>query len=182
MQIKDNILLDQLKTEESASFEVLYKFYFASIASFVRKNSGTNEDAQDIFQESVVILLEKVRKQDFVLTSSINTYLYAIAKNIWYKRLRTHKYFTLDDTEKFHFGTESFFVELDDEKSKEDLVQSWLSKITENCQKILKAIYFYEVSMDGLMKKMGWKNKHTAANQKYKCIQQIKKEKDNHFI
>jgi hypothetical protein len=26
------------------------------------------------------------------------------------------------------------------------------------------------------MIKMGWKNKHTAANQKYKCIEQIKRE------
>jgi hypothetical protein len=25
---------------------------------------------------------------------------------------------------------------------------------------------------------MGWKNKHTAANQQYKCIQQVKKQKD----
>jgi hypothetical protein len=31
--------------------------------------------------------------------------------------------------------------------------------------------------MDSLMVKMGWKNKHTAANQKYKCMEQVKKEK-----
>jgi hypothetical protein len=26
------------------------------------------------------------------------------------------------------------------------------------------------------MQQMGWKNKHTASNQKYKCVQMLKKE------
>jgi len=30
--------------------------------------------------------------------------------------------------------------------------------------------------MESLMIQMGWKNKHTADNQKYKCVQQVKKE------
>jgi len=54
MQLENTILLEKLKNEESTSFELLYKFYFSSIVSFVRKNSGTNEDAGDIFQESYV--------------------------------------------------------------------------------------------------------------------------------
>jgi hypothetical protein len=32
--------------------------------------------------------------------------------------------------------------------------------------------------MSSLMQKMGWKNKHTAANQQYKCLQQVKKQRD----
>jgi hypothetical protein len=51
-------------------------------------------------------------------------------------------------------------------------------KITRHCQNILKALFFYEVPMDNLMVKMGWKNKHTASNQKHKCIQQIKNVKE----
>jgi len=178
MQFEDTILLDKLKTEDNTSFELLYKFYFPSIASFVKKNSGTNEDAEDIFQEAVVVLLTKVRRKDFILTSSMNTYLYGIAKNIWFKRLRSHTYLTLDDHEISYDETEIFLAKLDDEKSKEVLIHGWLSKISKNCQWILKAIYFYEESMEGLIKKMGWKNKHSASNQKYKCIQQVKKEKD----
>jgi len=53
-----------------------------------------------------------------------------------------------------------------------------LLKITRNCQNILRALFFYEEPMDKLMAKMGWKNKHTAGNQKHKCIQQIKNVKE----
>jgi hypothetical protein len=45
-----------------------------------------------------------------------------------------------------------------------------------HCRNLIKAIFFYRVSMERLMVKMGWKNKHTAANQQYKCIQQLKRQ------
>jgi RNA polymerase sigma factor (sigma-70 family) len=173
--ISDNVLLDKLKTEESSSFKLLYKFYFPTIASYINQNLGNNEDAEDIFQEAIIILLEKVRQPDFVLTSSLKTYLYAVAKNLWLKRLRDNKIAIVGD-ELFltTYKTETETIEIEPEKSKEEKVANWLLKITRNCQNILKALFFYEVPMDSLMVKMGWKNKHTASNQKHKCIQQIK--------
>lgn len=118
-----------------------------------------------------------ISQGDFVLTSSLKTYLFAIAKNLWLKRLRDNKLLPVADLEKYQQETETFFVETHPEKTKEDKLNSWLSKITANCQRILKAIFFYNEPIDSLMKKLGWKNKHTAANQQYKCIQQVKKAK-----
>jgi RNA polymerase sigma factor (sigma-70 family) len=171
--ISDNTLLDQLKAEKSSSFELLYKFHFPSVAAYVKQNSGNDEDAEDIFQETIIVLLQKVRQPDFVLTSSLKTYLYAVAKNLWLKRLRDNKIKIVDgEFSLTTYGTE--IIEFEPEKSQEEKVENWLQKITRNCQNILKALFFYEEPMENLMTKMGWKNKHTASNQKYKCIQQIK--------
>jgi RNA polymerase sigma factor (sigma-70 family) len=175
--ISDSTLLDKLKTEDSSTFELLYKFYFPSVASYIKQNLGNNEDAEDIFQEAIIVLLQKVRQPEFVLTSSLKTYLYAVAKNLWLKRLRDNK-IKIKDTEltPANYATEAF--ELEPEKSREEKVENWMLKITRNCQNILKALFFYEVPMNNLMVKMGWKNKHTASNQKHKCIQQIKNVKE----
>ena len=89
--VTDDILLVQLKTGDNASFQLLYKFYFPSVASYVKQNMGNTEDAEDIFQEAILVLLQKVRQPDFILTSALKTYLYAIAKNLWLKRLRKNK-------------------------------------------------------------------------------------------
>ena len=178
--ISDNTLLDKLKAEDRSSFELLYKFYFPSVASYIKRNLGNNEDAEDIFQEAIIVLLHKVRQPDFVLTSSLKTYLYSVAKNLWLKRLRDNKLIHVTNQmqlEAFQNESEVFMVELYPEKSKEQQVQRWLEKITANCQRILKAIFYHHELMDSLMVKMGWKNKHTAANQKYKCMEQVKKEK-----
>ena len=177
--IFDNTLLDQLKAEESSSFELLYKFYFPSIASYIIGNSGNKEDAEDIFQEAIIVVLQKVRQPDFVLTSSFKTYLYAVAKHLWLKRLRDNKINIIDNGLSLTvYETETEAFELEAEKSKEEKIDNWLQKITRNCQNILKALFFYEEPMSSLMVKMGWKNKHTASNQKHKCIQQIKNEKE----
>ncbi len=177
--ISDNVLLDQLKVGESSSFKLLYKFYFPTVASYVKQNHGNNEDAEDIFQETIIVLLQKIRQPDFILTSSLKTYLYAVAKNIWLKRLRDNRIKIADNEINLAISkTETNEFELITEKSREEKVENWLLKITRNCQNILKALFFYEVPMDNLMIKMGWKNKHTASNQKHKCIQQIKKEKE----
>lgn len=170
----DSILLDKLITEDSSSFELLYKFYFPSVASYIKQNQGNNEDAQDIFQEAIIVLLQKVRTPDFVLTSSLKTYLYAISRNLWLKRLRDNK---IKFVEINDFDCEMEQFEIEQEKSNDEKVNSWLTRITENCQRILKAIFYYQEPMSSLMQKMGWKNKHTAANQQYKCIQQVKREK-----
>ena len=153
-----------------------FKFYFPSISSYIKQNHGNSEDAEDIFQEAMIVLLQKVRQPNFILTSSLKTYLYAIAKNLWLKKLRDNKLNLVDSEFSLtNFATDTF--EIEPEKSREEKVENWLLKITRNCQNILKAIFFYEVPMDNLMVKMGWKNKHTASNQKHKCIQQIKKYK-----
>jgi RNA polymerase sigma factor (sigma-70 family) len=175
--ISDNILLDNLKNEDNTSFEILYKFYSPSIATFVTQNIGSTEDAEDIFQEAVIVLLQKVRQADFVLTSSLKTYLFAIAKNLWLKRLRDNKLISIDNFERYQQESEALAFELQTEPTKEEKITAWLAKITKNCQSILKAIFFYKEPMGSLMQKMGWKNKHTVANQQYKCIQQLKKEK-----
>ena len=178
--ITDDLFIEQIRSEENTSFELLYKFYFPSIAYHIKQNAGSKEDAEDIFQEAIVVLLQKVRQDNFILTSSLKTYLFAIAKNLWLKRLRDEELVSLEDEDLVLVlpGAEAeiFEIETQLEKSDEQKVQTWLEKITENCQRILKAIFFYEEPMDSLMKKMGWKNKHTAANQKYKCIEQVKKE------
>lgn len=176
--LTDSILIDKLKNEENSSFQLLYKFYFPHISSYIKRNNGTIEDAEDIFQEAILVLLQKVRHPEFVLTSTLKTYLYAIAKNLWLKRLRDNKFITSNISEHNDFGTETFTIELQPEKPKEEKVISWLNKITIHCQQLLIALFFHNEPMDKLMIKMGWKNKHVAANQQYKCIQQVKKEKE----
>ena len=59
--LADDILLVQLKAGDSDSFQLLYKIYFPSVASYIKRNMGNTEDAEDIFQEAILVLLQKGR-------------------------------------------------------------------------------------------------------------------------
>ena len=176
--IPDEDLIDSLKKETGAAFAILYKKHFGVVASYVKRNNGSTADAEDIFQETIIVFLHKTRRPEFQLQASIKTYLYSIAKHLWLKRLRDDKNLRHDTFNPEFSESESFEFELEPEPSREQHIENWLTKITSRCQQIIKAIFFYHIPMEMLMKKMGWKNKHTAANQQYKCIQQIKKVKD----
>lgn len=167
-KIPEKDLLILLKQGNSKAYTYLYDQCFPAISRYIRQNSGNMQDAGDIFQEAVLILLEKLRTSDFVLTASMSTYLFAIARNLWLKQLRENKY-RLASAE---------LPELPEEQEQESPylhhLPGWLGKITSYCQQLLTAIFFKNTPINTLMHKMGWKNKHTAAQQRYKCLMQIK--------
>jgi len=169
-------LLQRLKREDSAAFALLYDFYYPQVAAYIQQNSGSLADAEDIFQETIVVLLQKLRMPGFTLTAGLQTYLYAIARNLWLKKLRDEKRLAVriqDAPAPLH---EPHEPALHPEKTTEEKLASLLLRITHNCRRVLRAIFLYHEGMDSLMKRMGWKNRHTAANQQYKCIQQARRE------
>jgi hypothetical protein len=60
-KIAEEALLQRLKREDSASFALLYDFYFPQVAAYIQQNNGSLADAEDIFQETIIALLQKVR-------------------------------------------------------------------------------------------------------------------------
>jgi DNA-directed RNA polymerase specialized sigma subunit len=50
-----------------------------------------------------------------------------------------------------------------------------LQKLGENCQRILRLFYFEKKSMEVIAQEMEYTNAENAKNQKYKCLQQLKK-------
>jgi len=171
---QDNLLLTGLRSNDTKSLSSLYSEYYAVVARYIKQNSGTDEDAEDIFQEAIVVLLQKIKKPEFTLTAPLKYFLLAISKNLWLKRLRTHKQSTTD-TNRLRENYLFILSNHDDDGVKTSRIDTWLQNITIHCQGILKALFFYNEPMDRLMQKMGWKNKHTASNQKYKCLEQLKK-------
>ena len=61
----------------------MYKEFFPSIRYLIKTNAGLEEDAEDIFQEALYIILKKISEEDFELSSSFLTYLYSISKNLF---------------------------------------------------------------------------------------------------
>jgi DNA-directed RNA polymerase specialized sigma24 family protein len=81
-------LISQLKNGSSDAYIALYQKSYPSVEKFIVNNSGTVDDAKDIFQDTLLVLFKKVREDNFELTASVKTYIIAISKNLWCKKLR----------------------------------------------------------------------------------------------
>lgn len=174
MTTNDNQTLAGLRNKDRESYSILYRFYYPMVQSFVLKNNGSIHDAEDIFQETVIVLLEKVPMDDFELTSSLKTYIYSISSNLWLKRLREAK--RMSNIEVKEVLDELHGTGVAKEHEQQRKVSTLMSKISAHCQRLLNMIFFRNKNIVQIVEEQGYTNIHTAQNQKYKCIQQLKKE------
>src|SRR5258708_28379749 len=66
----------------------LYQQYSESTGSFIIHYGGSQQDAEDVFQETVVSIIEIVKKGKYRMEASIKTFLVSVAKNIWLNELK----------------------------------------------------------------------------------------------
>jgi RNA polymerase sigma factor (sigma-70 family) len=176
----DKETLNGLKTSDNKAYEILYKFYYPSVKNFICKNNGGEADAKDVFQETLIVLLDKVPKEEFNLTSSLKTYIFAISSNIWLKRLRDSSKMVKTDLfiyEKYLIDFEE--AETENQKATYKKANNIFSRVTNKCKVLLKAIFYDEKNIDAVTKEFGYTNKHNAQNQKYKCLEQARKGIEN---
>ncbi|GCC51306.1 sigma-70 family RNA polymerase sigma factor [Chryseotalea sanaruensis] len=174
--VTDDKSITALQNRNNAAYNLLYTFYYPGIEKFVKQNSGTPADAEDVFQETIMVLLEKVPKKDFVLTSSIKTYITAIAHNIWLKRLRDAKQITrLELNYELEDMTLAEWEQHEEKITQRNLLQRIFDKLTRHCVVFLTKTFLSGASREQLMEEMGYKNAHTFDNQKYKCLEQARK-------
>jgi RNA polymerase sigma factor (sigma-70 family) len=70
-----------IETNEREKIKNWYRLYYPMVRKLVMGNGGSKEDAEDVFQESIIVLLEKTRDKTFKLTSKESTYVHSIAQN-----------------------------------------------------------------------------------------------------
>jgi RNA polymerase sigma factor (sigma-70 family) len=179
----DRKTLAGLRNKDNRAYEILYKFYFPVVESFILKNSGNRQDARDIFQETILVLLHKVPTEDFELTSSLKTYLFSISSNLWLKRLRQARQMHTSSGDVLAHGSAhgpaaavEMACELHEEPTPAEKVMGFLSRITLRCQTLLKAIFFLRKDIHTITRENGYTSVHNAQNQKYKCLEQARRE------
>lgn len=89
MTMQQNLLAELQQSNIEKPVRDLYNLYFENVIAQVCANGGNREDGADIFQEAVLIFIEKVKTGIFRGESSIKTFLIAIARNMWLFELRT---------------------------------------------------------------------------------------------
>jgi RNA polymerase sigma factor (sigma-70 family) len=178
--IDDNIDISLLKDGNAAAFQKLYKTVFPPCAHLVINNNGTMRDARDLFQESLMVLVKNLRKENFELSCSIKTYLYSIMRNLWLKQLNRHKKGGLSLEIDEPSDMEYIIIqkdELEEKKEKEthlNLVESILKDFKEDCKAILMAFYFKKLSMKEIAKQLNYTDQFVRVK-KVRCMNALKK-------
>ncbi len=180
--IKQEVLLNGLKENDKQSIDFIYESCFPMVRNLVQKNNGSLENAEDLFQEAIIVLYQNLlSRKDFFLTCSISTYLYEVSRRLWLKHLNKNgKTIHIDNTTTDFLVEKIVDVKPDIEEheqfdSRLQNLQTAMGKLGEPCSSILKAYYNDNKSMHDIATIFGYTNEDSAKNQKYKCLIRLKK-------
>jgi len=168
----DEQILKGIMRHDNLILQHIYKQYYYKINYFVKKNSGNEEDANDIFQEAIIIIYRKIKENDLVFkTSSFEGYLFSVCRFLWLKQLHKRKIEKEKISETIPYQEDLYdenLVMLVEKNEKYGLYQKHFSTLSTDCQKLLQ-LFFEKVPLKEIARIMGYKGEKYAKKRKYKC-------------
>jgi RNA polymerase sigma factor (sigma-70 family) len=155
---QDQQYIDALLENDTSLINELYHKYASKIKAMVLKNNGTEADAADIFQEALVSLYQRAKREPFVLTCPLDAYLYLICKNKWINELnkKANKGVTFIDTEGFQIKDDIFkeveIVHIQFERR--NLLIQKLKDLGDSCRAVLE-LSWSGLGMEEVASKLG---------------------------
>jgi RNA polymerase sigma factor (sigma-70 family) len=164
--MKDSEVLARITKGDESALDFLYKKYYRMMTKLVISNSGTEDEARDVYQDALIVFWEKARSGKLVMTSKISTFIYSICLNLWRKELERKS--RLSNEEKDD-------VEYQDMESEErdKIIRDCINELGDTCRRILMYYYFDGLSMNDIAEKLGYANTDTAKTKKYKCKKRL---------
>ncbi|MFC0606058.1 RNA polymerase sigma factor [Winogradskyella pulchriflava] len=169
-----------IKENDSLTLKSIYTQNYPKIEALVLKNSGTKEHAKDIYQEAFLAVWQNIKQDKFIPKneSSINGYLFTIAKNKWMDVLRSQGY------KKTIVASQLQYFEVKDEENngidddilKDERLQDVMlafKNLGEACKSLLSKFYFEKKSMNLIAQELALDSASTR-NKKYRCMQKLK--------
>lgn len=166
-------IVNKIREQDRKTLSQIYEKGYPMLEKYILDNSGNRDDAADIFQDAMYLLIKKTADPQFELNAKISTFLFGIGRNLWLKKLTKKK-----PDEKGVIAELSY-----DELPEEDfeqfertkLMKKCIDLLGEPCKTIIVQFYFFQTSMKEIAEQLHYTNANNAKNQKYKCFIRLKK-------
>ena len=162
-------LLNGILRNDNVILQYIYKNFYYKVNLYVKRNNGDNDDANDIFQEAVIVIYRKLKANELVLNCSFETYLFAVCKYLWFKQLTRNK--NEKDLLQENFSYENDYDDFNEDADKNErykLYQKHFQMLGSDCQKLLQ-LFFEKTSLKQIAQIMGFNSEKYVKKRKFKC-------------
>jgi RNA polymerase sigma factor (sigma-70 family) len=148
------------------------------------KNGGSVDDAKEIFQEGIMILLKNVDDNNFTLICKLKTYLFSICNNLWKSELlkkRTEENYHKRKVEEEHVVD---FTENQDYELREKIFYCAFETLDFLHQKILN-LSWQDYSLKEIADELGYTVNYVKKEKcigKAELVRRVKSNKDYKLI
>jgi len=176
---EDQKYIEALLNNNSLLIEEIYQKWGPDVRKFVLKNSGTPEEANDLFQESLEAVLDKARSDNFILSVPFGGLLYFIYRNNWLNKLKRKKKKALIIEELKLYTNESESKLQADEielfEKRTIVFYQCFGKLSEKCKTILNARYEKEMDSKQMMEYFKLSSISSVNKGMFDCRKHLKK-------
>ena len=141
----------------------------------------SNEDIEDIFQESCIVLMQKVKNGGVAVSreGALFSYLVQIGKLTACNLLRKRRSLTPEEmvtiSLNLHKEDEDSEITVDEkQQSQDDFLDRVFDSIPPECKNLLKHFYWGHKNMDEIASILGMRNADSAKTKKNKCMNKFK--------
>ncbi len=162
-------MIQAIKSGNEKALGLFYQDNFGKILHLVLKNSGSDDDARDVYQDGMMEVVLQIRGGRLdQLSSRLSTYLYSVCYYKWIDRLR-QKGKTMRTG--FEDDLETAVIEEEEDSAPYlPALEKVLMQIGEKCMQLLKAFYYEKLTMTQIASKLGFADDNSAKSQKNKCM------------
>ncbi|MEQ8705069.1 MAG: sigma-70 family RNA polymerase sigma factor [Phaeodactylibacter sp.] len=169
---------------EARALEYLIDKEYPKVLHFVLQHGGNDADADDVFQEALTALVLNIRRSQYKGESALGTYLFAIAKGVWFKRIRK---VGRDRDRDQEVGRSSETVDLSTPETpmiaadKRQTLLEVFENLGEKCPDVL-FLWASGYNMEEIALRAGYSSAQAAMNRKNKCLKALHAQMDDNPI
>lgn len=170
MKNKSKSIIDSIRSgENQKALKHLYKGPLNKIRRYILNNSGTIDDADDVFQDAVVTLFHYVKTGQYKSEYDLDGFLFRVAKNAWIDKNRNKNNAANEAVKDEYASSDHDYLGDLIKEEKLKIFHQLFDKLEDNCKKLLTYIVYDKKSLKEVAELMGFKDTNVAKNQHYRC-------------
>jgi len=164
--------ISYLLTNDTVGVKKIYDTYLPKVESILGGMGCSKDDAWEIFQEGLIVILKKAQSPDFQLSSSFYTFLVSICKFKWFNesKKKHKKNVTIDSIGTLKDSEDIMETMLKLERF--ELYKSKMSELDPVCKDLFE-LFFRKVPLKEIAVQLDLKTENAAKQKKYKCQKKL---------
>jgi len=172
MAMNDCIVIEAIRNNKNdKALSILYDHYLPEVKKYIRSNNGKGEDAEDMFQDALVILYKYIKTGQYDESYSLGGFLMTVCKNLWINKAKKDSRNVRID--KYDMPDHNDVVDDMITQEREKMVADAMSELGPRCQELLMLSNFEKLSSREIAEKMGFESEDAVKTRKYKCMQRL---------
>lgn len=173
-------LIKGVQTNDESILKLVYQKNYHKTEKYILGNSGSKEQAKDIYQEAFITVWENVQDNKFVPQNqtALNGYIYTVAKNKWLDFLKSSRFkktssidtieYKIEEQDETNDRTE----EVEKNKKITKVITSF-NQIGDACKQLLTIFYYENKSLREIANELNI-TEASARNKKYRCLEKLR--------